>query len=71
MSVFAWKNATYMARNRKASELPESWKTPTPLSDNPMHTPPPRRFSRMLRACLRHAWAKKEAEAIQREEWLL
>lgn len=31
---FAWKNATYMARNRKASELPESWqKSDSPEGD--------------------------------------
>lgn len=36
-TLFAWKNADYMARNRKPSELPESWKTPTPSSEPPMH----------------------------------
>ena len=35
--LFAWKNADYIARNRKPSDLPESWKTPTPSSEPPMH----------------------------------
>lgn len=29
---FAWKNATYMARNRHPSELPESWRRDVPMN---------------------------------------
>jgi len=36
-TLFTWKNATYMARRRSPSELPESWKTPTPSGDDPMY----------------------------------
>jgi hypothetical protein len=36
-TLFAWRNASYMARHRKPSDLPESWKTPTPSSEPPMH----------------------------------
>lgn len=36
-TLFAWKNADYMARHRHPSDLPESWKTPTPSSEPPMH----------------------------------